>query len=143
MKLALVAVEADGIVKIATTGDISAGDIPSDGPNPLEPLLGPTWPGKRIVLNFSKTGYLDSTAISWLIESNRAFRKSGGIMVAYAIQPAVLQILNILRVGKTVPLADTEESAIQVALRGPQPAPKMPRGAAPPKSPGTEAAPPP
>jgi hypothetical protein len=111
MKIKLLSSDPDGVVKIAIDGDVTAFDFPTGAPNPLEALLGPTWPAKRMLLDLTTTSYFGSAAIAWLIATNRACRQGGGAIIPFAIQPPVLQILTLLHVGKTVTLADTEEAA--------------------------------
>jgi anti-anti-sigma regulatory factor len=123
MKIKLLATDADGVVKIAIDGDVTEFDFPTGAPNPLETLLGSDWPTKRMLLDLATTSYFGSAAIAWLIATNRACRQGGGAIIPYDIQPAVLQILTLLHVGKTVHLADTEEAARKAMVRPAAPPP--------------------
>ena len=114
MKLTLVSIEKEGIIRAATDGNITAADFTADGKNPLETLLGLTWASTRLLLDFSKTAYIDSSAIGWLIGTSRAFRDAGGTFVIHSVQPAVRQILEVLRVGQVVPTANDEAAARKI-----------------------------
>ena len=114
MKLTLVSIEKEGLIRAATDGNITAADFAADGKNPLETLLGLTWSSTRVLLDFSKTSYIDSSAIGWLIGTSRAFRDAGGTFVIHSVQPAVRQIMDVLRVGRVVPMASDEADARKV-----------------------------
>jgi anti-anti-sigma factor len=114
MKLQLVSIEKEGLIRAATDGNITAADFTAEGKNPLETLLGLTWSSTRLMLDFSKTSYIDSSAIGWLIGTSRAFRDGGGQFVIHSVQPAVRQIMDVLRVGRVVPMAADETEARKI-----------------------------
>ena len=116
MKLSLVSIDKDGLIRVAADGNITSGDFSADGDNPLRQLLGETWSSNRVVLNLARTNYVDSSAIGWLIGTSRAFRTGGGAFAIHSVQPAVRQIMDVLRVQKVVPTADDENAARQIAL---------------------------
>lgn len=115
MKLQLESIEKDGMVKIATSGNITGADLDATGPNPLEGILGKNWTQSRVLLNMSDTQYIDSSAIGWLIGSSKQIKDGGGVMVIYGVQPSVRQVLDLLKVGRVVPLVEDEEAAKTVA----------------------------
>lgn len=119
MKLTMVSIDKDGMIRVAADGNITASDFPADGKNPLESLLGMTWSSNRVLLNLSKTSYIDSSAIGWLIGTSRAFRDSGGRFVIHSVQQPVRQIMDVLRVGRVVPTAEDENAARKVAEQAP------------------------
>lgn len=109
--LNLVSVEKDGCVRIASRGNITAAEMPPGAKNPLESLLGETWPDNRIILDFSKTDFLDSTAIAWLISTSKHFRSTGGRWAIYSAQPRVRQMLDLLKIGRIIPIVSDEAAA--------------------------------
>ena len=118
MKLSLAGIERDGFVKLSGEGTITAGDFPADGRNPIEGLLGPAWSSFRVLLDFSAVSYIDSSAIGWLIGSVKTFREKGGSIAVYHIQPSVKQVLDLLKVGRVVPLCDNELGAREILSGG-------------------------
>lgn len=117
MKLTLVSIEKDGIIRVATEGNITSGDF--DGAsNPLEALLGATWFTTRVLLNMDRTDYIDSSAIGWMIGSHRSFKEGGGAFICHSIQPGVKQILDVLKIGKVVPMVADEAEARALAIGG-------------------------
>lgn len=111
MKLTLVSIEKQGLIRIATDGAITAADFPADGKNPLEGMLGVTWSATRVILDMGKTSYIDSSAIGWLIGTARAFRDAGGTFVIHSVQPPVRQMLEVLKIGRAVPTVEDEDAA--------------------------------
>jgi anti-anti-sigma factor len=116
MKLALVSIDKDGVIRVAAEGSITAGDFPSDGKNPLETLLGLTWSTTRVLLDLAHVSYIDSSAIGWLIGTVRSFREGGGKFVIHGVQPNVRQIFDVLRVARVVPMTEDETAARKVAI---------------------------
>jgi len=111
MKISLGGIERDGFVKLMVDGNVTATDFSADGKNPIEGLLGPAWSTFRVLLDMGSVGYIDSSAIGWLIGTQKTFREAGGGLAVYHIQPAVKQVLDLLKVGKVVPLCENEAAA--------------------------------
>lgn len=118
MKLTLLSIEKDGIIRVASEGPILAGDFDPSGKNPLEGLLGVTWSTMKVLLSFEKTDYVDSSAVGWLIGSQKAFKESGGALIVHSIQPSVKQIFDLLKIGKVLPLVSDEAEARELAIGG-------------------------
>lgn len=116
MKLSLVSIDKDGVIRVAAEGSITAADFPTEARNPLETLLGLTWSTTRVLMNLAPVNYIDSSAIGWLIGTVRAFREGGGKFVVHGVQPSVKQIFEVLRVGRVVPIAEDEAAARKVAM---------------------------
>ena len=118
MKLSLISIERDGYVRVATDGPMSAGDFVPEHKNPFELLLGDNWATHRVLLNLDQTTFIDSSAIGWLIGCQKDFKNAGGSLVVHSIRPAVRQILDLLKIGRIVPLADNEPRGKAVLLGG-------------------------
>jgi anti-sigma B factor antagonist len=111
MLFKLISIEKQGLIRVAAEGNLAAAVLDVSGPHALQQLLGETWNSNRVLLDLSKTAYIDSSAVGWLISTSRIFRDGGGKLVVYALQPAVRQLLEVLRVGKAVTIAASEEAA--------------------------------
>jgi anti-anti-sigma factor len=109
--LSLASIEKDGSIRVAAGSDITGLNASAGGVNPLERLLGPGWAGYRVLLDFGRTTFIDSAGIGWLLSSQKQFRMKGGSLVVHSVGPRVRQILDLLRVGKAVPLAADETAA--------------------------------
>ena len=111
MKLSLVSIEKEGFIRVATEGNITGTDFQVDNKNPLEQILGATWSSNRVLLNMERTQYIDSTAIGWLISCHKEFKANGGAFVVHSVQPQVRQVLDLLKIGKVVPILENETAA--------------------------------
>ena len=117
MKLSLISIERD-MIRIEADGAITSSDFSSDGKNPLEQVLGQTWANNKISLNAEKVPFIDSSAIGWLVGSQRTFRENGGQIVLHSLQPNVRQVLDLLKIGRIVKMTDTEDQARQTLNGG-------------------------
>lgn len=111
MKISLVSIEKEGFIRVATEGNITGTDFQADGKNPLETILGATWSNNRVLMNMERTQYIDSTAIGWLISCHKEFKANGGSFVVHSVQPQVRQVLDLLKIGKVVPILENEAAA--------------------------------
>lgn len=112
MKIQLISIGQDGIVRLAIDGKVTAADfVGSGGTNPIESLLGPNWITFRILIDMSKVAFIDSSAIGWLINSQKQLKEHSGALALFGVQLAVRQVLEMLRIGRVVPFVDTEASA--------------------------------
>ncbi|MCL2640657.1 MAG: STAS domain-containing protein [Phycisphaerales bacterium] len=75
-------------------------------PFPFEEFLGKDWAANAVLMDMERIDYLDSAAVGWLIASQKAFRTAGGVLVLYALQPRIRQLLTMLRIERVVPLAE-------------------------------------
>lgn len=111
MKLSMVSIEKGGVVHIAVDGQITSADVDPTQKNPFEILLGATWATNRVLLNMQNAPYVDSSAIGWMMNSHRGFRDAGGKLVMFNLQPAVRQLLDVLKLGRVLAIAGDEQDA--------------------------------
>ena len=116
--LSLVSVEKDGCIRVASRGNITAAEMTLGPRNPLEALVGENWPCNRIMLDLSKTDFVDSTAIAWLISTSKQFRANGGAFAIHSIVPRVRQMLELLKIGRIIPIAADETAARKMFSSG-------------------------
>jgi anti-anti-sigma factor len=118
MKLTLLSIEKDGIIRVATEGNITTSDFGAGDKNPFESILGATWFTTKVLLNLEKTDYIDSSAIGWLIGCHKSFKDGGGTLICHSVQPSVKQILEVLKIGRVVPIVKDEAEARARAIGG-------------------------
>jgi anti-sigma B factor antagonist len=119
MKLKLVSIEKDGVVRVAADGNITTADFHGgNAHNPLETVLGATWFTNRVLLDLGQTDYIDSSAIGWLIGSHKAFKQGGGGLVVHSVQPSVKQILDLLKIERVVRICADEAQARSALATG-------------------------
>ena len=110
MKLSLVSIEKAGFVHLSAEGEITSRDFPDVTKNPLSDVVGPTWPTFNILLSLEKIGFLDSSALGWLITSHRTCKEQGGKLVLHSANPRVCEVFDMLKMRKVLNLQDTESA---------------------------------
>ncbi len=116
MKLNLSSIDPAGFVRICTDGNITSNDLAVDEKNPMENILGENWRTHRVLMDLGRTAFIDSSAIGWLIETNKGFREGGGKLVIHSLQPKVRQVMDLLRIDRALHLSVNEQSAKQLLL---------------------------
>ena len=114
MKLTLVSIDKH-LVRVVIEGEITMRDFSAEGPDPFYALLGASWATHKVILDFSKVGFVDSSAIGWLMTCRREFDRNGGLFLVHSIQARVRQVLDLLRVGKSLALLADEPAALRAA----------------------------
>ena len=103
--LKIVEQEKSGIIRVAASGEAAALTFPSADSMLFDEILGPDWASQRVLLNMDQVHYLNSSAIGWLLNVRKTFRAAGGRLVLHSLQPQVLRVLDMLKIGKVIPLA--------------------------------------
>jgi anti-anti-sigma factor len=114
MKLSLVSIEKAGFVHLSADGEITSRDFDEPGKNPLADVLGPTWPTFNILLSLEKAGFLDSSALGWLITSQRTCKEQGGKFVLHSANPRVREVFDLLKMRSVLNLKDNEAAGREV-----------------------------
>jgi anti-anti-sigma factor len=112
MKLRLVRIEPDGIVHIASQGDITLRHVQpgENGANILSNLLGENWTECRVLLDLSETAFIDSAGVGWLIDSHKQLTKGGGRLAIHSPRQAVRRVLEMLHVDRLIATANDAEA---------------------------------
>ena len=84
-------------------------------------ILGGNWAVHRVALDMDAVPFLDSSAIGWLIQSQKRFRDAGGYLVLHSVQPHVKNILNLLKIERVVPICRDAAAAAAMLRDLPQP----------------------
>ena len=81
----------------------------------LAALVGENGFAQTVLLDLSRTLYIDSAGISWLLVCHRQFRDAGGALIFHSLTPMVLQMIRLMRLDRVFQLADDARSARQLA----------------------------
>jgi anti-anti-sigma regulatory factor len=103
--------DPDGVVRVASAGDFAAGDFSPHAMNAFEVILGKTWAKQWVLLDMSRTHFVDSAAIGWLLTSQRKFRECGGGLAIHSAPLRVRQMFELLRLEMMLPLLPDEQAA--------------------------------
>ncbi len=68
---------------------------------------------RRIVMDLSGVGYVDSSGVATLVEALREIRGLGGEMVLAGVAERVRGVLEIARLDTVFPTAETVEEALE------------------------------
>ena len=117
MKLSLISIEKEGYVRLANDGSITGEDV-IGSTNAFESVLGASWATTRVLLDFGRTPFVDSSAIGWLIGSQRTFNQNGGKLVLHSVVPSVGQVFSLLKIHKLLPIGETEEAGRTLLIGG-------------------------
>jgi anti-anti-sigma factor len=99
--------DAAGILHVAAEGEATTLDFPLANASHFDNLLGHDWNTHCLLLNLERLSYIDSSAIGWLISSQKSCRTHGGQIVIHSVQPGVRNVLELLKIGRVIPIADT------------------------------------
>jgi anti-anti-sigma factor len=115
LRLSIIGKDA-GVVHLAGHGEATG--FQAGTSSPFEQILGGQWAGQRVLLNMEFVSYIDSAGIGWLIGTQKQFRGAGGFLVMHSVQPAVKNVLNLLKIERVVPTAaDAEGGRVMLALQ--------------------------
>jgi anti-anti-sigma factor len=127
MKLTLLPLEPDNLIRLKCEGHVTSPHLSAEG-DPLGALLGPHCSSRKVLLNMEQVRSIDTGGVCWLMSLDKKFRQDGGRLVLYSVPGVVLDVLNILRLVPLLPIAADEAAAREMASR-PSPEPAGPRPA--------------
>lgn len=116
MELKLIAA-ADGIYQVEIIGKLSR-DEWKGAADPLFVLCGPDVYSSALLLNLSKSLYLDSTGVEWLLNYHKRFAEKGGKFVCHSASPATKQLLKIMKLDRVLHIELTEDAALAFVRNG-------------------------
>ena len=99
--------------QLESTEDITFLDF-EGGANPLDALLGPAGYSGYVLLGLSKSSYIDSTGVGWLIQSSARFEKAGGRLVMHSITPMINHCFRVLGMYDVLHIVDCEATALKL-----------------------------
>jgi anti-anti-sigma factor len=115
MNLELLSDDGD-VALVGAIGEISQIRFQSAG-NPLEELLGPSPYKRRVLVDFEKADWIDSSGISWLIASHKRFRDGGGCLVFFQFPPRVRMVLEFCKIDSVLNVATDQGAARALVAR--------------------------
>ncbi|QDU25427.1 Putative anti-sigma factor antagonist [Anatilimnocola aggregata] len=112
----LVAEDNGHLAHLRIEGDLTQRQLSPVG-DLLSDLLGAEAYQRQVLLDLSRTPFLDSSGVGWLILMHKRFRERGGKLIVHSISPAVANTLKLLKMEKLLHLAGTRRDAEEV-VRG-------------------------
>src|SRR5947209_14929389 len=113
MKLSIVSDEG-ALVRVECEGTITMAQVQL-GLEPLESLLGKDVFARRVLFDLTKTSYIDSSGVSWMLVCHKEFHDHNGRIVFHSAPATVRQTLDLLRMDLVLHLAANESDARTLA----------------------------
>ncbi|MHC5544456.1 STAS domain-containing protein [Singulisphaera rosea] len=109
--------DSGGIFSIRHEGEIRLGVFRTDV-DPLDALLGQDCRSHVILLDLSRTTYIDSSGVAWLLKQHKRCNEAKGSLILHSVPPSVVSIFKLLHLEKFLKIADDEMSARELAKGG-------------------------
>jgi len=93
------------------------GKVTRDGwpPNrdPIGDIFGEEVYSRPVLLNLSRSLYIDSTGVEWLLTCHRRFEERGGLLVLHSANPMTMQLLKMMRMDLVLNIVDDDHAALE------------------------------
>jgi anti-anti-sigma factor len=99
-------------VRVELVGRLSHDGWPA-GFDPFAELMGNGVYAQTVLLNLGRSSYLDSSGVSWLLDSNKRFHEAGGALVLHSASPLTAQFLKMMRMDMVLTVVPDEAAARQ------------------------------
>jgi anti-anti-sigma factor len=112
MKLTMVSRDTR-VVRLAGEGHLTSPAL--DGvDDPFDRALAPDDFHRTVVIDLAHARYLNSSGISWLIETDQRFRQEGGRLVLHSLTPPVREIARLTHLASLLDVVADESAAQQL-----------------------------
>lgn len=111
MKLTLLPVQKDNVIRVRAEGQVSHRETE----DPLLALLGPNCFTHQVLLSLDRASGIDTSGLCWLVGSQKRFTQAGGRLVLIAVPPVVLDVLDFLRLTPMLDMAADEQEGCALA----------------------------
>ena len=108
------------ILEISTTNNVTIITLPPRLDSDSAPLVEAELkkftesPPKKILFDFSKTGYIASAGLRVLLSTTRTILKAGGTVVLSTLSPQVRQVFEIAGFTKIFTIAGSRDEALAI-----------------------------
>jgi stage II sporulation protein AA (anti-sigma F factor antagonist) len=100
---------------VALEGRVSK-DNSEPGRDSINILFGPLGFTRKVLVDMSKTTYIDSSGIGWLVVCHKKFEDAKGKLILHSIPPRVYQVLDVIGLPKIMHVAPDEATARAMAM---------------------------
>lgn len=88
-------------IHVACSGNLSQSEIPPRT-DPLGEVIGPDGYAGTVYLNLSRSRFIDSSGMAWLLDRHKVFKAAGGKLVIHSVPPLIRQTLELLKLHKVL-----------------------------------------
>ncbi len=110
MKLSVVG-QDERVVDLACEGKIAPLPTHLRG-DPLTGFLDQARPGRAVLLDLSRSDYINSTGISWLIQAHKQLSRAGGQLVLHSLTSQVREALDLVDLSTVFKVAPDRSAAL-------------------------------
>ena len=100
------------IAQVSVSGRVTQDEL-TKVPRPLRKLLGDDISSRRVLLNMNDTEFLDSSGVSWLLDTHKRFQEDGGRLVLVEVPQVVMNVIKVLRMNLVLNIAENERKALE------------------------------
>lgn len=100
---------------VAFEGELGLG-VFGHGVDPLEELVGQDVHRRTILLDLSRTSYIDSSGVSWLVKQHKLCLEAKGMLIIHSVPPAVMSVFKLLHLDRLLKFAEDGQSARTMAV---------------------------
>jgi hypothetical protein len=120
MKLTLLPLETDNLIRVRCEGPITSPHLTSDR-DPIEVLLGPLCYSHRVLMSLEKVRSIDTGGVCWLLRLQKQFQAKKGIFILFAVPGVVTDVLDVLKLTPMLRIAADEAAACEMAKQPSEP----------------------
>ena len=113
MQLSLIG-EDGRVSSLRAEGEIRLGTMPNVG-DPLAAVVTSDRKNRFLLLDLSRTSYIDSCGVGWIVRQHKLAKEKGGGLILHSVPPSVLQILRLLRLETILEITEDEAAAKALA----------------------------
>jgi anti-anti-sigma factor len=113
MQLSIVGIEGQ-VCSLRSEGEIRLGDNRTQV-DPIDGLLGASRNDRTILLDLSRTTYIDSSGVGWLVKHHKLANEANGKLILHSVPPQVQSILKLLHLQSIFHVVDDEKAAKAMA----------------------------
>jgi anti-sigma B factor antagonist len=100
--------QSAGNVVVGVTGEIDVSTAPE-----LQRALADAGAEKRVVLDLSECGFIDSSGLRTLLGARSASASAGGTLVLVVSDPGLLRVFEVVGLGDVLEIHDTLSGALR------------------------------
>jgi anti-sigma B factor antagonist len=113
MQLSIVGIEGQ-VCSLRSEGEIRLGDNRTQV-DPIDGLLGANRNDRTILLDLSRTTYIDSSGVGWLVKHHKLANDANGKLILHSVPPQVQSIFKLLHLQSIFHVVDDEKAAKALA----------------------------
>ena len=100
----------DGVEILVPSGRVTLGQTVKDMRLALEQVAAESH--RWVILDMSNVAYLDSAGLGTIVTGLNLFRKLGGDLALFGVQPRVSQLLDLTNISTILKIYPTEQEAL-------------------------------